>query len=259
MAKKSSSRRIYLLDEIRGLDILLMICFHAFYTMGWILNWEIGQTLFYFFQPVEPFFAGLFIFICGICCRLSHNNWLRGGLLALVAAVISLVMWFFMRDNMIWFGVLHMLAVCILLFALFRPLLNRVPAWLGLLLAVTLAVLTWNLPYYNGSTFGVEGIWQVAVPESWINNPWLYPLGLGQGGLYGTDYFPLLPWFFVFLGGSFVGKWAAAGKFPKWTYRSHVPFLSAVGRHSLIIYVVHQPIIYGVGMAIVQIMRWLGA
>lgn len=257
MARKSSSRRICLLDELRGLDIILMICFHAFYTMGWVMDLAIGRTLFYFFQPVEPFFAGLFIFICGICCRLSHNNWLRGGILAAIAAVISLFLYFFMPNQMIWFGVLHMLAASILLFAALRPALNRVPAWLGLLLSVTLAVLTWNLPYYNGSTFGVEGIWQVAVPDAWIANPWLYPLGLGHGGLSGTDYFPLLPWFFVFLAGSFVGKWAAANKFPQWACRSHVPFLSAVGRHSLIIYVVHQPIIFGVGMAIVQIIRWI--
>lgn len=257
MAKKSSARRIHLLDELRGLDIILMICFHAFYTMGWVLDWEIGRTLFVFFQPVEPFFAGIFVFICGICCWFSHNNWLRGGVLAAIAAGMSLFLYFFMPDRMIWYGVLHLLATCILLFAILRPLLNRIPAWLGLLLSVTLAVLTWNIPYYNGSTFGVEGIWQVAVPQTILDNPWLHPLGLGHGGLYGTDYFPLMPWFFVFMAGCFVGVWAKNGKFPQWTYRSRVPFLSAVGRHTLIIYVVHQPIIFGVGMAIEQIIRWI--
>lgn len=260
MAKpSSSSRRIHFIDEVRGFDIILMVFFHAFYTMGWILEWPIGKTLYFFFQPAQPFFAGLFIFICGICCWFSHNNWLRGGILAGVATAMSLFLYFFMPDQMIWFGILHLLAVCILLFALLKPLLARIPPWLGLILAATLAILTWNLPHYwdRGSVFGVEGIWQVSVPQSMIDNPWLYPLGLGyiKGA---ADYFPLMPWFFVFLCGCFVGVWATKGKFPKWMYRSHIPFLSAAGRHTLIIYIVHQPIIYGVGMAIVQIQRWMG-
>lgn len=257
MAKKTSSRRILFIDEVRGFDIILMVCFHAFYTMGWLLDLPIGKTLYFFFEPAQPFFAGLFIFICGICCWFSHNNWLRGLELAGVAVAMSLVLYFVMPDQMIWYGILHLLATCILLFALLKPLLSRIPPWLGLILAATLAILTWNIPYYNGSFFGVEGLWSLAVPESMIQNPWLYPLGLGhiRGA---SDYFPLMPWFFVFLCGSFVGVWATKGKFPKWMYRSHAPFLSAAGRHTLIIYIVHQPIIYGIGLAAAQVMRWLG-
>ncbi|MGI6264673.1 MAG: heparan-alpha-glucosaminide N-acetyltransferase [Acutalibacteraceae bacterium] len=251
--RKRPAGRICFLDEARGFDILLMIAYHAFYTAGWVLNLQTGKDLFRFFAPVEPFFAGVFIFICGVCCRLSRNNFKRGGLLALVAAGISLALWFFMPDNMIWFGVLHMLAVGILLFALLRPLLDKLPPWLGLALAVVLGVITWHVPGYNGALFGVPGIWSVPIPEWMRLNPWLYPLGLGQGTLHGTDYFPLLPWLFVFLAGCYVGVWAKAGKFPRWMSRSHVPFLAAIGRHSLIIYVVHQPVIYGVGWLILQV------
>ncbi len=259
MAKHTSSRRIHFIDEVRGFDLILMVFFHAFYTMGWLLEWPIGKTLYFFFEPAQPFFAGLFIFICGLCCHFSHNNWLRGGVLALVAVGMSAFLYFFMPDQMIWFGILHLLAVCILLYALLRPLLDRIPPWLGILLAATLVILTWHLPKYTSVThtyFGVEGIWSIAVPESLTSNPWLHPLGLGY--IRSADYFPLLPWFFVFLAGSFVGIWATRGKFPKWTYRSHVPFLSTIGRHTLIIYVLHQPVIYGIGMAIIQVQRWLG-
>ena len=121
-----SSARIHFMDEVRGFDLLLMIAFHAFYTMGAIFDISIGTTLFAFFAPAEPFFAGVFIFICGISCRLSHSNWRRGLLLALVAIGMSVVLWFFMPKEMIWFGILHFLAVSILLFALLRPLLDRI-------------------------------------------------------------------------------------------------------------------------------------
>ncbi len=264
MAKKAKApgKRIYLLDEIRGADIILMIFFHAFYVFGWLMGWEIGKDLFKFFSPVQPLFAGIFIFICGICSRLSHNNWLRGGLLAGVAALISLVMYFLgefmeMPSLQIWFGILHSLSVCILLFAILRPLLNKIPAWLGLLCSAVLAILCWHMPFNEGHYFGVAGVFELPLPTEWLSCTFLYPLGLGSGGVTaGSDYFPLFPWFFVFLAGTFVGKWAAAGQFPKWTRKSHIPFLSAVGQHSLIIYVVHQPVIYGVCLALVEVISW---
>lgn len=81
--------RIHFIDEVRGIDIVLMVAFHAFYTIGWLYQVEWGRTLFRFFDPVAPFFAGLFIFICGISCHLSHSNLRRGLLLAGVSIVIS--------------------------------------------------------------------------------------------------------------------------------------------------------------------------
>ena len=123
--------RIHFLDEVRGFDLILMVFFHAFYVIGYLFKYSWGAWLFQFFNPAEPFFAGLFIFICGISCRLSHSNWKRGGLLALVAVGMSLFLYLFMREEMIWFGVLHFLAVSILLFALLRPLLDRIPPAFG--------------------------------------------------------------------------------------------------------------------------------
>ena len=101
-----------------------MVIYHVFYMAGWVFNLSWGRTLFLFFRPVAPFFAGIFVFLCGISCHLSHNNWKRGGMLALIAIGISLVMWLadflnLLPGQMIWFGILHFLATAILLFALF--------------------------------------------------------------------------------------------------------------------------------------------
>ena len=65
--------RIYFMDEVRGFDLLLMVAFHGFYTAGYLFGFRPAAWLFNFFNPVEPFFAGLFILICGISCRLSHS------------------------------------------------------------------------------------------------------------------------------------------------------------------------------------------
>ena len=121
-------KRIHFVDELRGLDILLMVVFHAAYVAGWIFEWEWGRRFFLFFKPVEPFFSGIFIFICGISCRLSRSNLKRGLMIGACALLISLTLWFFMPDQMIWFGILHFLSAAVLLFALFRPLLDRISA-----------------------------------------------------------------------------------------------------------------------------------
>lgn len=235
--------RIHFLDEVRGFDLILMVFFHAFYVIGYLFKYSWGAWLFQFFNPAEPFFAGLFIFICGISCRLSHSNWKRGGLLALVAVGMSLFLYLFMREEMIWFGVLHFLAVSILLFALLRPLLDRIPPWAGLIGSALLLLLTWWVPVYRGSMLGIKGLFGTDIPGWLVNIPALYPLGLGAGE--GADYFPLLPWFFCFLGGSFVGVWAKQNRFPRWMYVSRLPWLSWLGRHTLVIYVLHQPVVFG--------------
>ena len=253
-------RRIHFLDEVRGLDILLMVIYHVFYMAGWVFNLSWGRTLFLFFRPVAPFFAGIFVFLCGISCHLSHNNWKRGGMLALIAIGISLVMGLadflnLLPGQMIWFGILHFLATAILLFTLFRPLLSKIPPLAGLLVCAFLFLITWNLPFHQGSTIGIPGVWEWKIPDSLIAMPALYPLGIGYG--VGADYFPLFPWIFCFLCGSFIGVWAEQDRFPQWMYRRRVPFFSFLGKMTLPIYVVHQPLAYVLCWIGVAVAGWI--
>ncbi len=242
--------RIRFLDELRGLCILLMVCYHAFYVIGYLFDVSFFRTLFTFFEPIQPFFAGLFVVICGISCHLSHSNIKRGVFLAATAGLISLIMWcaifwgILSADSYVWFGILHCLAACILLYTLFRPTLQLIPPWIGILINAALFVLCWHIPFDNGAYFGIDGIFTLSVPYARPNTPWLYPFGLCP--VYNAaDFFPLIPWFFCFLIGTYIGVWAKKGKFPKTLYRSRVPFLSAIGRYTLWIYVLHQPVIYG--------------
>lgn len=251
--------RIHFIDEVRGIDIVLMVAFHAFYTVGWLYQVEWGRILFRFFSPVEPFFAGLFILICGISCHLSHSNVRRGLLLAGVSVVISAFLWFFMRSEMIWFGILHFLSVAILLFALLKPLLSRIPPWCGIIACAVLMLVTWWVPTAHnadgGSYFGIRGLLAVELPAWLTAQNWLYPLGFGN--IPSADYFPLLPWLFCFLGGSFIGVWVEQGKTPRWMYKSRMPVFSWLGRHTLIIYILHQPVIYAVCFLVFKLLAVL--
>ena len=75
---------------------------------------------------------------------------------------------------------------------------------------------------------------------------------------YSSDYFSLFPWMFLFFAGGFFGRLAAQKKFPKAAYKNYVPFFSIMGKYSLIIYLVHQPVIFGICQGIEYIITNTG-
>ncbi len=235
--------RIHFLDEVRGLAVCLMFVYHGFFTLNDFFHRPIGLALADIFGVAQPFFAGLFIFLCGISCHLSHNNLKRGLILVGVSGGISVFLWIFVRDSMIWYGILHFLATAILLYCLFERLLKRVPTWLGLsLCAVGLLLTMYINPEPNGhSIFGIRYLLEFHLPDAIVQCKWLLPFGLGYA--WSTDYFPLLPWIFVFFAGAIVGRGATAGWFPSWMYRKHSRLLSWVGRNALWAYLLHQPVL----------------
>lgn len=244
--------RIYLMDELRGFAVFCMIFYHGFYTLGFLYNIGIGAFFFRFFMPAEPFFAGLFMFISGIACNLSHSNLGRGLKLLALALGVTLVTWIFVPADIITFGILHFLAVCMILTGLFKPILDRFRfSWIPVAVCAVLYLLTRNMEI---GYFGLTKELSVALPQALYTTNWLAPLGLHNDAFASADYFPIFPWIFVYTAGVFVGKLAKAGKFPAFTYPSRVPALSWMGRHALILYLVHQPVIYGACM----LFNWIG-
>lgn len=248
--------RIHLMDEIRGFAVLCMVFYHGFYLLSNLFYISFFHDLLYFFMPAEPFFAAVFVGISGIASQLSRSNLKRGLKLAAVAVAVSLVTVLVVPGEAILFGVLHMLAVCMILFGLLQKALARVPFWAGLFACLLLALLTWGLNTPYPQTYvGIPGLAQWTLPLGLQNTPGLFPFGIRGEGFSSSDYFPLFPWLFVFLAGAFVGRFAVAGRFPAFTYRSRVPLFSWVGRHALIIYVLHQPLLFGIATAVQWIIR----
>jgi len=79
-------------------------------------------------------------------------------------------------------------------------------------------------------------------------------LGWPQPGFLTYDYFPLFPWVFVFLLGTWAGLYIIEQKLPKWFYTIEPPLLPEVGRRALHIYIIHQPILFAV-VAIIKRLR----
>ncbi|MBR4727265.1 MAG: DUF1624 domain-containing protein [Clostridia bacterium] len=249
--------RVHFMDEVRGFAVFCMVFYHAFFFLGEIAGIRFFRQAFDFFTPLEPMFAGAFIFISGISSRLSKSNLKRGLRLAAIAAGLTLVTAFLLpalgfSDCEIWFGILHFLACAILLFALLQPALDRVPPFAGILGCAVL------YPFFAGIPEGVLRYGELVVlrlPDALYRTNWLVPLGFYNSTFASADYFPLLPDSFIFLAGAFCGAICLQRGFPAWSYPQRVRFFGFLGRHALPIYLIHLPAVAGISAAVQAIMN----
>ena len=235
------SRRVHLLDELRGFSILCMILYHGVYNVLLFLP----VTFDFFFSPfmgfLQHFFAGGFILISGAACRFSRNNLKRGALCFLFGMAMTLITVLFVPKLPIYFGILHCLGACMIFFWLLRPLLDRVSPLILLAVFLFLFLVTYSIPQ---GMIGPPGLYQEPLPDFLFQAEWLFPIGIKTDSFFSADYFPLLPWLFLFLAGSCLGIPIREGRFPAFFYRLHSKFLSWAGRHTLWIYLLHQPVLF---------------
>lgn len=227
--------RIHRLDELRGFCVLMMILYHFAFnlvTMGILPSSLIGTQ---WVQLLRVIFAGIFVLIAGICCLFSRHN-LKRGVCCYLAGILVEWVTSFLPGMQIRFGILHMLGSAMVLFALGEPLLSKIPPKVGLGVSILLAALSWQ--------FSAE-----MLPDIFYTGG-LYALGLPGPDFFSADYYPLLPWGMVFLGGYFLGRICRFRP-----DRPIFPLFGWIGKHSLIIYLLHQPLFYLIFAAVSTILR----
>jgi uncharacterized membrane protein len=236
-ARVDQRNRSAFIDQIRGFVIVNMVIYHFCYASvklygaqwAWFRGFAAGAW--------QEFICCSFLIIAGLCTRFSSNRWKRSLIVGLCAAIITIAAYLFNKNQPIVFGILHCMAVCMLITAATYKLLDRTNAIVGIAVSIALALITWH------TTRGYFGFGELSfkLPTALYETNALFAFGIKSKSFRSVDYFPLFPYLFVFLAGRFLGAYTE--KLPKSLYS--VPFdpLAFLGRHSLIIYMIHQPII----------------
>lgn len=233
--------RFWEIDTARGVAILLMILFNWSFTLYYFNIFTIAEgPLYWFWFP--RLIAGMFILIAGLSITISFSRvkkrvkdkgkvfvrnkyLLRGARIFGYGLLITAMTYLAVPQGTILFGILHFIGVAIILSI---PLLSAtkrtilIAALISFLIAIILGSFT-------------------------VDFPWLLWLGLRPEGFFTLDYFPIFPWFSVFLIGMALGKaWYPDGKRSFTLKERKSTLLSLFGRRSLFIYLIHQPLLIAV-------------
>ncbi|MDE7286287.1 MAG: DUF1624 domain-containing protein [Lachnospiraceae bacterium] len=240
------SFRYGLLDSLRGLVLISMILYHACWDLVYIFgrdwNWYTGTGAYIWQQSI----CWSFILLSGFCWSLGKHPVKRGSIVFAGGAVVSLVTILLMPENKVVFGVLTLIGSCMLFMAVLSKVIEKVRAFAGLILSAGLFFLTRNI---NGGYLGFERWNLLKLPKFLYRGSIMTFLGFTEPGFYSTDYFSFFPWFFLYLVGYFlfhVIKEVKDGQFMDLFFRKECSLLSFFGKHSLIIYMLHQPLMYGI-------------
>lgn len=237
-----TKRRVLLLDEIRGFLIIMVVLYHLLYDLYVFFELDLP----FFFSPPVEFLkylgAGSFILISGIVCHYARSNFKRGLICLAFALVITVFTYFVMPDQAIYFGILHLLAVCMILYGLLKKVFDRLPFFPFFVLFAVLFFATFHIP--NGY-FGLSEEVSILVPSS-LYDSGLFFLGFPGNGFNSADYYPLIPFAFLFFAGTLLGRFFVSESLPEFVYRGIAPPFRFLGRHTLVIYLVHQPILLGI-------------
>lgn len=212
--------RIWEIDFFRGIAIILMIIFHTIFDLSYYYGISINYSsgLWYY----EGKLAALtFIFLSGICSNLSRNTIKRGIQIFLWGMLLTILTFFIDKSLYIKFGILHFLGISILFSSLFKNMDEKL-----LLIIGTFIIIVSN--YIDKIT---------------VNFPYLFPFGLTDQNFASLDYYPIIPYFGVFLYGIVFYKifYSNGKKLIKKDLKNNP--VTYLGRHSLTIYLIHQPVI----------------
>ena len=224
-------QRIWELDALRGLCILCVIVVHFLFDLQFFIGLDL--TLPAWFQFIQQYGGVIFVLLSGCCATLGSRSFRRGLLVFGAGMLISLVtagmygLGLSDRTVIVWFGVLHLLGICMMVYPLFR----RLPT--APLAALALCIILIG--------YAITGLR--------VSAPFLFPFGLVTDHFFSSDYFPIFPQLGWFLLGVVLGRTVYAEK------RTLLPggaqnffllrFFCWCGRQSLFIYLLHQPILYG--------------
>ena len=231
---QSTSTRCALLDELRGLDLISMMLYHGMwdlvYLFGvrapWYGSWQ-GELW-------QQSICWVFILLSGFCLPLGRHPVKRGAVVFGCGALVT--------------------AVTLIFTGLLEKWMEKVPPVVGLAGSMFLFYFT----RYAADGYLQLGHWLITPPGFLYANYFTAYLGFYPFGFFSADYFPLIPWLFLFWTGFYLYHLVGKERLEP-LHRSVCPPLGWMGRNSLMLYLLHQPVIYGVLTVVFLLLRRGGA
>ncbi len=234
LGQAPAGQRLIALDLARGVGIILMVIYHGFWDADFFSLTPSGLFGGLFWKWFRFVTLGIFLVAAGVSLAIAHSRGVRRRrfirrllIIAASAAAITGLSFLAFPDEFIFFGALHVIAVSSVIGLAFVGLAWYWPALAGV---AVLAATPLSIPAFDTNWLG----WIGFMPEPPISR----------------DYAPLFPWVGLLLLGMAatrlaIGSGLLSGGFARYAPRfSGVRWLAVSGRNSLLIYMVHQPILF---------------
>ena len=242
------NKRYYLLDSLRGISIISMIAFHLCYDLFMIY----GINTSWYFYPItavwERSICVVFILGSGMCLNFAGYGIKRGILLNLAGFAVTCVTVIAEPNQAVWFGVLNLIGCSMMIVSVLSDNLKKIRPLSGALISFLLYAVSYDVPKGYVGLFGLD---IVKLPDFLYSCKYLAFLGFPSSDFFSTDFFPLIPWIFLFAAGFYLWNFIVEKNLTKY-FELKIPVLDKIGRYSLWIYLAHQPIIMGILMLAMQ-------
>lgn len=250
MMQRIKKQRYTVPDVFRGVAVLTMIVYHTMwdivYLFGVSIPWFKTDVGFVFQQSI----CWSFILISGFCQQLGRKRLKRSIIILSCSVVLTVVTAVFMPDSIIIHGVLSLIGASMLLTIPLVRVLKKIPPLVGIVISFLVFLLLYNVPY---GSIGIGEYKLIELPDFLYANVVTAFFGFPHKDFFSADYVPLIPWLFLFLTGYFIYSLIEKkGRMNVLSAFSCRP-LEFIGRHSLEIYMLHQPLIYAVLMLIFKL------
>lgn len=240
--RRAESGRVSGFDVVRGFSVVSMVLFHFCYDLVYLAGMSVPFFTGAFEDVWRCTISWTFVFVAGCMSAHSRSNLRRAGKYLAVALAIFVVTSVVAVDTPINFGVIYCMGACTLVVALLERM-GLVPR--GLVACALLGISFVLLLGLPEGRVGLPGMW-LRVPAQAYATPWLAWLGLPGPDFASGDYYPLLPYLMLYLAGRALAEQGRAHGYPAWFAGLTCAPLELAGRHSLLVYVLHQPVLLGV-------------
>ncbi len=237
------------LDTIRGITLLSMILYHTCWDLVFLFGKRIpgytGPGRYVWQQSI----CWTFILLSGFCWSLGHHHLKRGLLVFGAGLMITVITLMTMPESRVVFGVLTLIGSGMLLLIPIEKFLLKIRTEIGLAGSFLFFLFFRNV---NTGYLGFEKWNLLRLPDGFYRNLLTTYLGFPQRGFFSTDYFSLFPWFFMFLTGFYLYQLVQEKDMMEKLFSWRAPVFDVIGRHSLLIYLIHQPIVFGISWLFFQ-------